>query len=126
MPIVLWVAAGGAIGASGRYFVNVYAGRLAGTGFPWGTLSVNILGSFIMGAMVTAMALKLNVNQEMRAFLTTGVLGGFTTFSAFSLDFALMVERGDWPCALLYALASVGISLLAIFAGLWLARAVLA
>ena len=124
--MVLWVAAGGAIGASGRYLVNIAAGRLAGTGFPWGTLTVNILGSFIMGALVTAMALKVNVSQEMRAFLTTGVLGGFTTFSAFSLDFALLVERGDWPHAIIYALASVGLSLIAIFAGLWLARAVFA
>ena len=126
MPMVLWVALGGALGSAARYGVNVTCGRLCGAAFPWATLSVNVLGSFIMGVLVGAMALRFDVSPEIRAFLTTGILGGFTTFSAFSLDFALLVERGEAGFAALYAAASLGLSLAAIFAGLWLARTVLA
>ena len=122
MPVVLWVALGGAIGSAARYSVNVWAGRMFGTEFPWHTLIVNILGCFIMGALTEMMALKLNVGQETRAFLTTGILGGFTTFSAFSLDFAYLVERKQLAAAGGYALASVAISLLAVFAGMNLMR----
>ena len=122
MPVVLWVALGGAIGSAARYSVNVWAGRMFGTAFPWHTLVVNILGCFIMGALTEMMALKLNVGQETRAFLTTGILGGFTTFSAFSLDFAYLVERKQLAAAGGYALASVAISLLAVFAGMNLMR----
>ena len=120
MPVVLWVALGGAIGSAARYSVNVWAGRMFGTEFPWHTLIVNILGCFIMGALTEMMALKLNVGQETRAFLT--ILGGFTTFSAFSLDFAYLVERKQLAAAGGYALASVAISLLAVFAGMNLMR----
>lgn len=126
MPVVLWVAAGGAIGAAARYGVNVWSGRLFGDAFPWHTLSVNVLGCFIMGLLVGAMALRLNVGNEMRAFLTTGILGGFTTFSAFSLDFALLVERKALTAAGFYAAGSVLLSLAAIFAGLALVRALAA
>ena len=122
MPVVLWVALGGAIGSAARYSVNVWAGRMFGTEFPWHTLIVNILGCFIMGALTEMMALRLNVGQETRAFLTTGILGGFTTFSAFSLDFAYLVERKQLAAAGGYALASVAISLLAVFAGMNLMR----
>ena len=87
--MVFWVALGGALGASGRYLTGVWAVRLLGHGFPYGTLIVNVFGCFLMGALVEAAALKLSLSQEMRAFLTTGVLGGFTTFSAFALDIAL-------------------------------------
>ncbi len=123
--MIVWVAAGGAIGAAGRYLVNVWTGRLLGAGFPWGTLTVNILGSLLMGALITFMALKWSTSQDMRAFLTTGVLGGFTTFSAFSLDFATLYERKEFGLAGLYAAGSVGASLIAIFAGMALMRAVL-
>ena len=126
MPVVLWVAAGGAIGAAARYGVNVWSGRLLGDAFPWHTVIVNVLGCFIMGLLVEAMALKLNVGNEMRAFLTTGILGGFTTFSAFSLDFALLVERKALATAGLYAAGSVLLSLAAIFAGLAVVRALAA
>lgn len=125
MPIILWVAAGGALGAAGRYLVNVWTGRLLGSGFPWGTITVNVAGSFLMGALITYLALKWSASQEIRAFLTTGVLGGFTTFSAFSLDFATLYERKEFGLALGYAAGSVGLSLLAIFAGMALMRAVL-
>ena len=120
---ILWVALGGAIGAAGRYSVNVWSGRLVGTAFPWHTLTVNVLGCFIMGALVELMALKLNVSNDIRAFLTTGILGGFTTFSAFSLDFALLVERKSYLAAGAYAAGSVIVSLAAVFAGLHLVRA---
>lgn len=122
MPMILWVAAGGALGSAARYLVNVAAGRLLGPEFPWGTLAVNVAGSFVMGLLIALMALKMQVSQEVRAFLTTGVLGGFTTFSAFSLDFALLVERRETGLAALYVIASVGLSLAAIFAGLRLGR----
>jgi CrcB protein len=123
MPMILWVAAGGALGSAARYLVNVAAGRVMGPEFPWGTLTVNIAGSFAMGLLIALMALKMQVSQEVRAFLTTGILGGFTTFSAFSLDFAVLVERREAGLAMLYAAVSVGLSLAAIFAGLKLGRA---
>ena len=126
MPVVLWVALGGAIGSAARYGVNVWSGRMFGSEFPWQTLIVNILGCFIMGILTEMMALKLHVNQETRAFLTTGILGGFTTFSAFSLDFAYLVERKQVAAAGGYAAASVVISLIAVFAGMNLIRAIYA
>ena len=125
MPIIFWVALGGAMGSAARYSVNVACGRFCGTAFPWGTLTVNITGSFLMGVLISAMALKLNTSQEMRVFLTTGILGGFTTFSAFSLDFAVLAERGETASALAYMTLTVAASLAAIFAGLWLTRTVL-
>ncbi|MGI9385794.1 MAG: fluoride efflux transporter CrcB [Methyloligellaceae bacterium] len=124
MKMVMVVALGGAIGAVGRYLVGVGATRLIGSGFPWGTLIVNVVGSFIMGALIAALALRYSVSNEMRAFLTVGILGGFTTFSAFSLDFAVLMERKDFGLAVLYLGSSVGMSILALFVGLSVARAV--
>jgi fluoride exporter len=122
MPTVLWVALGGAIGSVARYGVNIWSGRILGTEFPWHTFIVNVLGCFAMGALVSLMALKLNVGTEIRSFLTTGILGGFTTFSAFSLDFALLVERKSYGAAVTYGAGSVVLSLIAVFAGLALVR----
>lgn len=122
MPIVFWVAIGGGLGASARYGTNVLFGKLLGSGFPWHTMFENVLGCFIMGVLTELMALKFHVSQEVRAMLTTGVLGGFTTFSAFSLDFALMMEKKATVHALAYAAASVLVSLFAVFAGLYLIR----
>ena len=119
----LLVALGGAIGASGRHLVGIATLRAFGPGFPWGTLTVNIVGSFLMGVLIELMALKLNISNEMRLFLATGILGGFTTFSAFSLDMALMIERKQVLSAGLYAGASVGLSVAALFAGLAVIRA---
>ena len=118
----LW---GGAIGAAARYGVNITTPKLIGHGFPWGTMIVNITGSFMMGLLIAVMALAWTTSQEMRVFLTTGILGGFTTFSAFSLDFATLYERKEYGMAFGYASGSVVLSLLAVFAGLYLARAVL-
>ncbi|MEZ5676489.1 camphor resistance protein CrcB [Thalassovita litoralis] len=120
MTTLFQVALGGAIGASGRYLTGLAAIRLIGPGFPWGTLIVNILGSFVMGVVVVVLA-----HQSANRFaplLMTGVLGGFTTFSAFSLDAMTIWERGQPVLAGVYVLASVMLSLLAIFAGLYLAR----
>jgi fluoride exporter len=122
MPIVAWVALGGAIGSAARYGVNVWSGRMLGGDFPWHTFIVNVVGCFAMGVLVALMALRLNANPEVRAFLTTGILGGFTTFSAFSLDFALLVERKTYGAALAYGAGSVLLSLIAVFAGLSLVR----
>lgn len=124
MKLFLMAAAGGALGAGARHLVNVGALRLAGAGFPWGTLAVNVLGCFLMGLLIEAAALRWSMSGEMRAFLATGVLGGFTTFSAFSLDFAVLMERKAQGAALVYAGVSVALSLLALFAGLYVMRAV--
>jgi CrcB protein len=122
MPTILWVALGGAIGSAARYGVNVWSGRLLGAEFPWHTFIVNVVGCFVMGVLVELMALKLNVGNDTRAFLTTGILGGFTTFSAFSLDFAVLVERKSYGAAAVYGAGSVVLSLIAVFAGLSLVR----
>ena len=117
---VLQVALGGALGASGRYLTGLAMSRLLGKGFPWGTLTVNIVGSFAMGALVVILA--NTSGNRLAPFLMTGVLGGFTTFSAFSLDVATLYERGDVAQAGLYVAASVAVSLAALFAGLSVTR----
>ena len=119
-----YVALGGAVGASARYLAGVAAIRVMGPGFPWGTLTVNVVGSFVMGAVVVLLA-HLSATR-FAPFLMTGVLGGFTTFSAFSLDVATLYERGDVGQAAIYVAASVGVSLAALFAGLFLTRSILA
>ncbi|MGE4248582.1 MAG: fluoride efflux transporter CrcB [Parvibaculaceae bacterium] len=123
MALTLWIALGGAVGAVLRHGLNIGIARLAGSDFPWHTMLINISGSLVMGLLVTLMALRWNVSGEIRAFLTTGILGGYTTFSAFSLDFAVLVERKAYALAGAYALGSVVLSLVAIFAGMALARA---
>lgn len=118
------VAAGGAIGASARYLTNVGLGRLLGTGFPWATLTVNIVGSFLMGFLVVWLAHR-DLNR-LAPFLMTGILGGFTTFSAFSLDTITLWDRGQTGLAAAYVLGSVVLSLAAILAALHLFRGVFA
>jgi len=122
VKLLLAIAAGGAIGAVGRHYVSAQVMKLAGSGFPWGTVSVNVLGSFIMGVLVETMALRWNVGTEMRAFMTVGILGAFTTFSTFSLDFATLVGRGAEFAALGYAALSVVLAVLGLFAGLAITR----
>lgn len=123
MMTFLSVALGGAIGASARFAVNLAAARLFGMGFPVGTLCVNVLGSFAMGVLAV---LLLDRASPLAPFLLTGVLGGFTTFSAFSLDTLILWERGQPGLALVYVILSVAASLLAVFAGLALGRSILA
>ncbi len=122
----LIVFLGAGIGGAGRHGVNVLSARLFGTGFPAGTLVINVLGCLVMGLIAGAFAFRGHLPQELRLFLTTGILGGFTTFSAFSLDAALLWERGEVGLAALYVGASVIFSLLAVAAGLVLSRYMLA
>ena len=112
--------AGGALGAGGRYLVNVTAMRVLGPGFPCATVFVNVVGSLVMGVLVGVFAARSLTHLQ--PFALTGVLGGFTTFSAFSLDAATLWGRGDTGLALVYVAASVGLSLAAIAVGLWLGR----
>ena len=123
MALTLWIALGGAIGAVLRHMLNIGIAKVAGSDFPWHTMLINISGSFVMGLLITLMALRWNVSNEIRAFLTTGILGGYTTFSAFSLDFAVLVERKAYGLAGAYAAGSVVLSLVAIFAAMALVRA---
>jgi CrcB protein len=118
------VAIGGAIGASLRHLVNLAALRLVGMTFPWGTMAINIAGSFAMGVFIELLARRFGASNEIRLFVATGILGGFTTFSAFSLDFAVLWERGAALPALAYVLVSVIGAILALFLGLWLVRSV--
>ncbi len=122
MSGVFWVALGGAIGSAARHGVNVGSARFLGEGFPWGTFIVNIAGSFLMGLIMAFLAKKMADHENARLFLTVGVLGGFTTFSAFSLDVFNLVQRGENSTAAVYVLASVVVSIAAVFAGFWVLR----
>ncbi|MEP6565198.1 MAG: fluoride efflux transporter CrcB [Mesorhizobium sp.] len=120
---LLLVVVGGGIGAGIRHLANMGALRFVGPNFPWGTMAINIVGSFAMGLFI-AMLMRRGGSNELRLFVATGILGGFTTFSAFSLDFATLWERGAALPAFGYALASVIGAIIALFLGLWLARTV--
>jgi fluoride exporter len=122
---ILIVAVGGAVGSVCRFLTGVVVTRLVGPAFPWGTLTVNVVGSFAIGFLAELVARKLNASMEMRLLIVVGFLGGFTTFSSFSLDTIALIERGATAAALSYVLASVVISLLATFGGLAFGRAVL-
>lgn len=113
---------GGGLGAMLRHGVNLGVGRWLGMAFPWSTFLINVTGSLAMGLIAGWFALKAGASQEWRLFLTTGILGGYTTFSAFSLDTALLYERGEIGLAALYVLGSVLLSVAGLFAGLWLIR----
>ncbi|MGL5735351.1 MAG: fluoride efflux transporter CrcB [Beijerinckiaceae bacterium] len=124
MKAVVLVFVGAGVGGVLRHLVNVSCAQLCGTTFPWGTLAVNVAGSFLMGLLAGWLAFRGagGWSQGMRLFLATGVLGGFTTFSAFSLDAALLWERGQFAAAGLYVLGSVIASLAALAGGLMLVR----
>jgi CrcB protein len=113
---------GAGIGGALRHGVNLGAARWLGTGFPYGTLAVNVVGSFVMGLFAGWFLVRTGIPQNMRLFLTTGVLGGFTTFSAFSLDAALLIERHAYWLAAAYVAGSVVASIAALFAGLIIFR----
>jgi fluoride exporter len=119
----LLVFVGGGLGASLRHFINVTCARCIGVDFPWGTFIINITGSIVMGLIAGYLAFRGEAAQAWRLFLMTGILGGYTTFSAFSLDFATLYERGALGLAAAYVLGSVIISIAGLFAGLWLIRA---
>ncbi|MBX5009141.1 fluoride efflux transporter CrcB [Rhizobium lentis] len=117
------VALGGAIGSVLRYYVGQWALRLMGPAFPWGTLAVNVAGCFVIGVFAELIARRFNASMELRLLLITGFLGGFTTFSAFSLDAISLFERGEAVVGGIYIVASVGLSMAAVIAGLAVMRA---
>ncbi len=122
MSMVLAIASGGAIGAVLRHFVNIISLHIMGSGFPWGTLTVNVVGSFAMGALIAFFAHMGNPSPEVKGFLTVGLLGAFTTFSTFSLDVVTLWERGASFAAMGYIMASIMISIAALFAGVAILR----
>ena len=113
---------GGGLGAALRHGINLVAARAFGTAFPYGTLIINVAGSLAMGLIVEYFALKAGLPQRWRLFLTTGILGGFTTFSTFSLEAALLYERGAVASAAIYVIASVVLAIGGLFAGLMIVR----
>ena len=118
----LLVGLGGAVGACLRHLTGILAVKFIGTGFPYGTLTANVLGSFIMGVFVEFLVHKFQGSAELRLLIATGLLGGFTTFSSFSLDFAVLYERGAFALAAAYLALSVLLSIGALFVGLHVTR----
>jgi CrcB protein len=124
--ILAAVGVGGAIGSMARYLIAGWVQSPAWNGFPYGIFIVNITGGFLMGLMIEGMALKFNVTPVTRAFLTTGIMGGYTTFSTFSLEAAMLIERHAYGQATAYIAGSALLSIIALFAGLWLMRSIYA
>jgi fluoride exporter len=122
MKLLLFAMAGGALGSGARHAVNVGMGRWLGAGFPWWTLFVNVSGCFLMGVLIETLAQRFNPSNDLRTFFATGILGGYTTFSAFSLDFSYLVQRQEYLPAAFYLIGSVVLSILGLYAGLWLSR----
>jgi fluoride exporter len=122
----LMVFLGGGLGSAARHGINLLSMQYTGLRFPLGTFLINVLGSFLIGALAGLFAMRLHLPSDLRLFLVTGVLGGFTTFSAFSLEIGLLHERGQTGAAVFYATASVICGVAAMFAGLYLARGLLA
>ncbi len=122
MMTALAVAVGGAVGALLRHFMNGAVMALVPLSFPLGIVAINILGSFLMGVFTGVFALGNDPSQTLKAFLIVGVLGGFTTFSAFSLDSVMLWQRGEFALSLLYVLSTVVFSIGALVLGLWLVR----
>jgi len=122
---VLLVFLGGGLGSVVRHGVNVGIGRVFSGDFPLATLVINVTGSFVMGLIIAWLAFRATSpwSQHTRLLLTTGFLGGYTTFSTFSLDTAFLVERDAYGTAAMYVIGSVGLGILGLFAGLWLVRA---
>ncbi|WP_299008598.1 fluoride efflux transporter CrcB [uncultured Caulobacter sp.] len=127
MNKLLLVAAGGAVGSVARYLVGVGALRVMGSGWPYGTFTVNIAGGFLMGCLASWLAHRGATSSEpWRILLGVGVMGGFTTFSSFSLETALMIQKRAYLQAFSYSAASVLLSVAALFAGLLIARRIFA
>ena len=120
---ILAVAAGGALGAVLRYLVAIGSGRAFGTDFPWGTLIINVTGSFLIGIFAALFATRWNLPQAARIFLTVGICGGYTTFSTFSLDAWVLIERGQTVASAVYMISSVVLSVGALVAAMQVVRA---
>lgn len=121
--LIMAVALGGALGSVARYLIGIGSGKLFGIGFPWGTLIINVTGSFLIGLFIGLFATRWDLPQVMRAFLTVGVCGGYTTFSTFSLDAFSLLERGEMVAAGAYILGSVILSIGALIGAMQLIRA---
>jgi CrcB protein len=119
----LLVFIGGGLGSTLRHAINMLSARTLGTNFPWGTFIINVTGSTVMGLIAGYLALRGEASQPWRLFLMTGILGGYTTFSAFSLDAGLLYERGETGLALAYVGGSVALAIVGLFAGLAIVRA---
>ena len=126
MKLLLAIAFGGALGAVSRHFVSVQISHLLGSNIPWATFIVNVIGSFFLGVLYESGTLVWQPTAEVKAFLTIGMLGAFTTFSTFSMDVIILVERGAWFTAGIYVLGSVVISVLGLVAGMVLTRGLVA
>ena len=113
---------GGGLGAALRHGINIAVARMLGAGFPYATFFINVTGSFVMGLIAAWFAFKGDASQHWRLFFTTGILGGYTTFSAFSLDTAVLYERGELGLAAVYVAGSVVLSIAGLFAGLAIIR----
>lgn len=118
------VFVGSGLGGVARHLLNSFIAGLSGSGFPWGILTINITGSIVLGLLAEWLALRGHVSPDVRLFLTTGFIAGYTTFSTFSLDTALLFERGQPALAVAYVLASVVFSIVGLFAGMWFVRLV--
>lgn len=125
MTQILLVAAGGAVGSVCRYLVGVWALRLMGPSFPWGTVTVNIVGSFAIGMLAELIVARFGASADLRLLLITGFLGGFTTFSAFALDAVTLFERGASLALMAYLILSIAATIAAAFAGIGLMRSLL-
>ena len=119
---ILLVAVGGAVGSVARHLVGVASLRLFGPAFPFGTLIVNLVGAFVMGVFVELLARRFGGSNDLRLLIATGVLGGFTTFSSFALDTAVLWERGEVISSFVYVATTLVLGLAALFLGLGLAR----
>ena len=125
MGMLFSVGVGGGLGALARYYIAGWV-QPPGATFNWGIFIVNITGGLLMGLIVEASALKLNLSPELHSLLTVGILGGYTTFSSFSLDSVLLLQKGQYAVAAAYVIGSVVLSIGALFAGLWIVRALYA
>jgi CrcB protein len=126
MSIIISIAIGGGIGAVGRYLIMEGVNSWLGQDFPYSTLIVNVVGSFVIGLLFGALAVTWSPSAELRGFLIIGFLGSFTTFSAFSLDVITLIQQGEFLSALLYIIVSVVFSVLVLFAGISIIRYLLA
>lgn len=123
--MIVYVALGGAAGSVGRYLMMSTVGHFAPAGFPYATFMVNIIGAFVLGSVIELMALVWSPSPEVRGLVVIGVLGGFTTFSTFSMDAFYLFERGEYSAAGLYVAGSVVLSILGLAAGMMLFRQIL-
>tara|TARA_B100000686_G_scaffold350352_1_gene446091 strand:- start:351 stop:731 length:381 start_codon:yes stop_codon:yes gene_type:complete len=126
MKIAIIVAIGGAVGTLGRYLLTSYLAQLTSSSFPWAVLTINVVGSFLLGVIIQLAAENILVTPEIKALITVGFLGAFTTFSTFSLDIVELCERGQWALAFLYTFASVLMAVLGLVGGVMVVKAIVA